>query len=60
MVFLNTIFFLGARLVQIEDDSRSDLTLNYILIAVLLVIVIILSAVVGKRRLRERDEEWDL
>ncbi len=60
MVFLNTIFFLGGRLVQIEDESRSDLTLNYILIAVLLVIVIILSAVVGKRRLRERDEEWDL
>lgn len=60
MIFLNAIFLLGARLLQMEDEPRSDLTLNYALIAVLLVIVVVLSAVVGKRRLRERDEEWDL
>ncbi len=60
MLFLNAIFFMGARLLQMEEEPRPDLTLNYILIAVLLVIVVILSAVVGKRRLRERDEEWDL
>lgn len=60
MIFLNAIFLLGARLLQMEDELRSDLTLNYALIAVLLVIVVVLSAVVGKRRLRERDEEWDL
>jgi hypothetical protein len=60
MMFLTTILCLGVRLLQMEDEPRPDLTLNYLLIAVLLVIVIILSAVVGKRRLRERDEEWDL
>ncbi len=60
MIFLNAIFLLGARLLQMEDEPRPDLTLNYIIIAVLLVLAIILSTVVGKRRLRERDEEWDL
>lgn len=60
MIFLSAIFLLGARLLQMEDESRPDLTQNYILIVVLLVIVVFLSAVVGKRRLRERDEEWDL
>jgi hypothetical protein len=60
MMFFSTMFFFGAWLLQMEDEPRPDLTLNYILIVVLLVIVVILSAVVGKRRLRERDEEWDL
>ncbi len=60
MMLLTTLFFFVARLLQMEDEPRPDLTLNYILIAVLVVIALILSAVVGKRRLRERDEEWDL
>ena len=60
MIFLNSIFLLGTRLLQMEEEPRPDLTLNYIIIGVLLVLAVILSAVVGKRRLRERDEEWDL
>ncbi len=60
MIFLNSIFLLGARLLQMEEEPRPDLTLNYIIIGVLLVLAVILSAIVGKRRLREREEEWDL
>lgn len=60
MMFLTMVLCFGVRLLQVEEEPRPDLTLNYLLIAVLLVIVIILSAVVGKGRLRERDEEWDI
>jgi uncharacterized membrane protein (DUF485 family) len=44
---------------QTEVDPRPDLTLNYIIIGVLLVIAAVLSVIVVKRRLRERDDEWD-
>ncbi|MBI1765744.1 MAG: hypothetical protein HYR56_30435 [Acidobacteria bacterium] len=60
MIFLNSMILWAGRLLQMEDEPRPDLTLNYIIIVVLLVIVAFLSVVVGKRRVRERDEEWDL
>lgn len=60
MFFLFSMFLPGVWLLQMEEEPRSDLTLNYIIIVVLLVIAAILTVVVGKRRIRERDEEWDL
>jgi len=44
---------------QTNAEPRADLTLNYIIIAVLLVIAAVLSVIVIKRRLRERDDDWD-
>ena len=58
MIFLNVLMAFAARLLQAEQE-RPDLTLNYIIIAVLLVIAAILSVIVVKRRMRERDDEWD-
>jgi hypothetical protein len=49
---------LAALLLQIESE-RPDLTLNYILIGVLLFIAAILSVIVVRRRMRERDDDWD-
>jgi len=59
MFFLNALMVLAARLLQAEQEQRPDLTLNYIIIAVLLVIAAVLSVIVVKRRMRERDDEWD-
>jgi len=59
MIFLNALMVLAARLLQAEQEQRPDLTLNYIIIAVLLVIAAVLSVIVVKRRMRERDDEWD-
>ncbi len=59
MIFLNALIVLAARLLQAEQEQRPDLTLNYIIIAVLLVIAAVLSVIVVKRRMRERDDEWD-
>lgn len=50
---------LPALLLQAKVETRPDLTLNYIIIGILLVIAAILSVIVIKRRLRERDDEWD-
>jgi hypothetical protein len=47
----------SALLLQLED--RPDLTFNYIIIAILLVIAAILSIVVVRRRIRERDDDWE-
>ena len=58
MLFLNVVFW-ALWLFQIQDEPRSDLTLNYIIIGVLVVVALFLSVVVGKDRIRERDEEWD-
>ena len=49
---------LAALLLQAEPD-RPDLTLNYIIIGVLLLIAAILSVIVVRRRMRERDDDWD-
>lgn len=49
---------LAALLLQVESE-RPDLTLNYILIGVLLFIAAILSVIVVRRRMRERDDDWD-
>ncbi|MGH9755249.1 MAG: hypothetical protein ACREA2_20930 [Blastocatellia bacterium] len=47
---------LAALLLQVEME-RPDLTLNWIIIGVLLAIALILSVVVARRRLRERDDD---
>lgn len=44
---------------QAAGEQRSDLTLNYVIIGILLVIVVVLGVVVVRRRLRERDDDWD-
>jgi hypothetical protein len=49
---------LAALLLQ-ADPERPDLTLNYIIIGVLLVIAAILSVIVVRRRMRERDDDWE-
>lgn len=50
---------MAALLLQVEME-RPDLTLNWIIIGVLLAIALILSVVVARRRLRERDDDWDI
>lgn len=49
---------LAALLLQ-ADPERPDLTLNYIIIGVLLVIAAVLSVIVVRRRMRERDDDWE-
>lgn len=58
MTLLYALTILAVRLLQ-EQAQRPDLTLNYIIIGVLLVIAAILGVIVVKRRMRERDDEWD-
>jgi hypothetical protein len=47
-----------ALLLQV-DPEKPDLTVNYVLIGVLLFIAAILSVLVFRRRMRERDDDWD-
>ena len=49
---------LAALFFQVEVE-RPDLTLNWIIIGVLLAIALILSVIVARRRLRERDDDFD-
>jgi hypothetical protein len=49
---------LAALLLQLGME-RPDLTLNWIIIDVLLAVALVLSVVVARRRLRERDDDWD-
>jgi hypothetical protein len=49
---------LAAPLLQVEME-RSDLSLNWIIIGVLLAIALVLSVAVARLRLRERDDDWD-
>ncbi|MFN0087945.1 MAG: hypothetical protein ACKVX9_21305 [Blastocatellia bacterium] len=49
---------LAALLLQ-ADPERPDLTLNYIIIGILLLVAAVLSVIVVRRRMRERDDEWD-
>ncbi len=49
---------LAALLLQVESE-RPDLTLNWIIISILLAIAAILSIIVVRRRMRERDDDWD-
>ena len=41
------------------EPERPDLTLNWIIITILLAIAAILSVIVVRRRMRERDDDWD-
>ena len=52
------MLILAALLLQVEIE-RPDLTLNWIIIGVLLAIALVLSVVVARRRLRERDDDLD-
>ena len=49
---------MAALLLQVEME-RPDLTINWIIIGVLLAIALVLSVAVARRRLRERDDDWD-
>ncbi|HEY7183919.1 MAG TPA: hypothetical protein VIC84_20980 [Blastocatellia bacterium] len=55
---LLTMWTLAALLLQVEVE-RPDLTLNWIIIGVLLGIALVLSVIVARRRLRERDDDFD-
>ncbi|HEX4949694.1 MAG TPA: hypothetical protein VFZ34_23665 [Blastocatellia bacterium] len=47
-------------LLQQPVPQPDDLTLNWIILAVLLVIAAALGAVVIKRRMREQDDDYDI
>jgi cytochrome c-type biogenesis protein CcmH/NrfF len=49
-----------AALLQQAPPVQEDLTLNWIIIGVLLVIAAILGVVVVKRRMREQDDDYDV
>lgn len=46
-------------LLMLQLEDRPDQIFNYIIIAILLVIAAILSIVVVRRRIRERDDDWE-
>ena len=50
---------LAALLLQAEGAERPDLTLNWIIIFILLGIAAVLGVIVVRRRMRERDDDWD-
>src|SRR5262245_38752294 len=54
----DTMWTLSAPLLQVEME-RPDLTINWIIIGALLAIALVLSVAVARRRLRERDDDWD-
>lgn len=47
-------------LLQQPITPPEDLTLNWIILAILLVIAAILGTIVIKRRLREQDDDFDI
>jgi ABC-type multidrug transport system permease subunit len=47
-------------LLQQTPTNPEDLTLNWIILAVLLVIAAILGVIVVKRRMREQDDDYDI
>ncbi len=51
--------FMIIALLQQPLAQPDDLTLNWIILAVLLVIAAILGFVVIKRRMREQDDDYD-
>jgi hypothetical protein len=51
---------LSALLWQQGSEAQPDLTLNWIIIGVLLVIAAILGVIVIKRRMREQDDDYDV
>lgn len=53
------MLIVAALILQVEME-RPDLTLNWIIIGLLLAIALVLSVVVARRRLRERDDDWDI
>lgn len=52
--------FMMIALLQQVLTPTDDLTLNWIILAVLLVVAAILGFVVIKRRMREQDDDYDL
>lgn len=49
----------AALLRQVEGAERPDLTVNWIIIGILLAIAAILTVIVVRRRMSERDDDWD-
>mgnify|MGYP000948658597 CR=1 FL=1 len=47
-------------LLQQALTQPDDLTLNWIILAILLVIAAILGFIVAKRRMREQDDDFDI
>lgn len=52
------MFMLVALLQQAPPEN--DLTLNWVILAVLLVIAAVLGVIVAKRRMREQDDDYDI
>lgn len=52
--------FMLVALLQQTPTQPDDLTLNWIILAVLLVIAAILGIIVAKRRMREQDDDYDI
>lgn len=52
--------FMLVAMLQQAPTNPDDLTLNWLILAVLLVIAAILGIVVVKRRMREQDDDYDI
>ena len=40
-------------------EEKPDLTINYIIIGALVLVAVVLGAIVIKRRMNEKDDDWD-
>jgi hypothetical protein len=40
-------------------EEKPDLTINYIIIGALLLVAVVLGGIVMKRRMNEKDDDWD-
>jgi hypothetical protein len=56
---LLTIFALQTLGLLQAAEEKPDLTINYIIIGALLLVAVILGGIVMKRRMNEKDDDWD-
>ncbi|NOT64355.1 MAG: hypothetical protein HOP19_29405 [Acidobacteria bacterium] len=40
-------------------EEKPDLTINYIIIGALVLVAVVLGAIVMKRRMNEKEDDWD-
>ena len=58
MNVLLSSFWQALGLLQAAEE-KPDLTINYIIIGLLLLVAAILGVIVAKRRMSEKDDDWD-
>ena len=57
-ILLTTVALQTLGLLQAAEE-KPDLTINYIIIGTLLLVAIVLGVIVMKRRMNEKDDDWD-